>query len=129
MKKKKGMVLISLCAAGLIFASCSTTPICVTSSVTPLSGKEVAENLGRTEGSDTAGSVLGLFMIGRPDLDLAIKDALKEKNGDTLINVRCYERWIYFVIGSVTTVKVEGEAIKFASAETEAKDKKKDKKK
>ncbi|PKL16816.1 MAG: hypothetical protein CVV49_14265 [Spirochaetae bacterium HGW-Spirochaetae-5] len=90
----------------------------------PLQGKIVAENLGKTEGTDTAFSILGIYMIGRPDLDLAIKDALSKKNADTLINVSCYETWGYFLLGSFTTVRVEGEAVKFTVAEIDSKGKK-----
>lgn len=105
----------------LIIAGCSTSPVCVTSSVTPLSGKTVAENLGKCSGSDTAYSFLGLFMFGRPDLDHAIREALSEKKGDTLINVRCYETTRYFLLFGTNTVVVEGEAVKFGSDETPVK--------
>jgi len=125
---KKTIIYTALLASVLIFSSCSTSPICVTSSVTPMQGKIVAENLGKAEGKDTAFSILGLYMIGRPDLDLAIKSALLSKGGDTLINVSCYETFAYFILFSTNTVKVEGDAIKFAPIGFETKDKKKDKK-
>jgi hypothetical protein len=121
---KKTFFTITLLAGVLLFSACSTTPVCVTSSVTPMEGKVIAENLGKTEGSDTAFSILGLFMIGRPELDLAIKEAITKKGGDTLINVSCYETWGYFLLGSVNTVKVEGEAVKFSVEETAPKGKK-----
>jgi hypothetical protein len=121
---KKITIYTALVAVVLMLNACSTSPICVTSSVTPLQGKIVAENLGKTEGTDTAFSILGLYMIGRPDLDLAIKDALAKKNADTLINVSCYETWGYFLLGSFTTVRVEGEAVKFTVQETDSKGKK-----
>lgn len=104
----------------LIIAGCTTSPVCVTSSVTPMSGKTVTQNLGKCEGKDTAYSVLGLFMLGRPDLDLAIKDALSQKGGDTLVNVRCYETLNYFLLFSINTVTVEGEAVKFSADEVPA---------
>jgi len=96
-----------------LLAGCSTSPVCVTSSVTPMGGKIVAENLGKCSGCDTAYSVLGLFMYGKPDLDLAIQNALEEKKGDTLINVRCYETSRYYILFGSNTVVVEGEAVKF----------------
>jgi len=113
-----------LIAAAVMLNACSTSPICVTSSVTPLQGKIMAENLGKTDGEDTAYSILGLFMIGRPDLDLAIKNAVSKKSADTLINVNCYETWGWFLLFSSTTVKVEGDAIKFTAQDAEAKGKK-----
>lgn len=104
----------------LIIAGCTTSPVCVTSSVTPMSGKTITQNLGKCEGKDAAYSVLGLFMLGRPDLDLAIKDALSQKGGDTLVNVRCYETLNYFLLFSINTVTVEGEAVKFSADEVPA---------
>jgi len=109
------LMIIILASAG-----CTTSPVCITSSVTPMEGKVVEENLGRCHGSDTAYSFLGLFMFGKPDLDAAIKDALKEKKGDTLINVRCYETTGYFIIFSATTVTVEGEAVRLAGEEAQS---------
>jgi hypothetical protein len=119
---------IILMSGALFFTACSTAPVCVTSSVTPMQGKVIIENLGKAEGSDTAVSILGLYMIGRPDLDLAIKNALAVKGGDTLINVRCYETSGYFLLFSINTVKVEGEAVKFTIEGADSKDKKRDKK-
>ena len=81
-----------------------------------MAGKTVAENLGKVQGSDTAFSFLGLFMFGRPDIDMAIKDALQSKSGDTLINVRCYETSRWFLLLGTNTVIVEGEAVKFGAA-------------
>ncbi|HNX24079.1 MAG TPA: hypothetical protein PKG60_08515 [Spirochaetota bacterium] len=120
----KKIVITNLIAAVLVLSACSTSPICVTSSVTPMQGKVIRENLGKTRGSDTAVSILGLYMIGRPDLDLAIKDALALKGGDTLINVSCYETFGWFLLFSTTTVNVEGEAVKFTAEESDLKGKK-----
>jgi hypothetical protein len=103
-----------LFAAIMLLTACITSPIAITPSNTPLQGVQVTENLGKTEGSDTAYSILGIFMIGRPDIETALTNAVKAKNGDALINVRCYETFSYFILFSMNTVKVEGEAIKFA---------------
>jgi len=126
-EKEMFMKQIKLTAAFILMAivvtSCSTTPVCVTSSLTPMAGKTVTENLGKCEGSDTAFSFLGLFMFGRPDLDLAIQDALREKGGDTMINIRCYETSRWFLLLGTNTVTVEGEAVKLGLAEAEKKGK------
>lgn len=111
------LLFILIIACGVLTGCSTTTPVCITSSVTPMSGKTVAENLGKCEGSDTAYSFLGLFMFGRPDLESAIKEALAQKGGDTLINVRCYETSRYFLLFSTTTAVVEGEAVKFGEPE------------
>ena len=125
---KKSFFYTTILAAVLMFNRCSTVPVCVTSSITPMQGKSISENLGKTEGTDTAFSILGLYMIGRPDLDASIKNALSVRGGDTLINVNCYETWAWFLLFSTTTVKVEGEAVKFAAPEIDMKEKKRDKK-
>jgi len=120
-EKEMSMKHIKLSAAVVLTAAiitgCSTAPVCITSSVTPMNGKIITENLGKCEGKDSAYSFLGLFMIGRPDLDLAIKDALSRKGGDTLVNVRCYESLNYYLLFSINTVTVEGEAVKFTADE------------
>lgn len=126
---RKVFFYTALIAAVLVSGSCITAPVCVTSSITPMNGKVISENLGKVEGRDTAFSVLGLYMIGRPDLDLAVKSALAVKSGDTLINVSCYETYGYFLLFSTTTVKVEGEAVRFAADTAESADKKNDTKK
>jgi len=112
--KRTGIYVLIL-ITGIFLSACSTTPVCVTSSLTPLQGRAVTENLGHCTGSDSAWSILGLFMIGRPDINSAINRALKSKKGDTLINVRCYETYSYFLFFSWTTVTVEGDAIKIAA--------------
>ncbi|TAL30183.1 MAG: hypothetical protein EPN93_20380 [Spirochaetes bacterium] len=107
-----------LVAGSLIFAAltaCSTTPVCMTASTTPLTGKVISENLGMTEGTDGAWTVLWV-MPGEPDLDIAIREALKRKGGDALINVRCYETSWTAILFGVSTVRVVGEAVKLAPA-------------
>ncbi len=96
-------------------AACSTTPVCLTASTTPLVGKQITENLGLSEGTDGAWSYL-MIMPGEPDLDAAIKQALARKGGDALINVRCYETsWTAILFGR-SSVRVVGEAVKLAPA-------------
>ncbi len=121
---KKTILAASLVASVMMITSCTTSPVCVTSSVTPLNGKNITENLGRVKGSDATFSLFGLFMLGRPDTGFAIKDALEQKGGDTLINVSVYETWGYFLFGSVNIVKVEGDAVKLGPVEAETKGKK-----
>lgn len=86
----------------------------MTASSTPLHNKVIVENLGQSEGSDWSWSLLGLWSIGRPDIDKAINEAIASKNGDALINVRWYEKHYYFVLFSVNKVIVTGQVIKTA---------------
>ena len=114
MKKQRNLFIIAILFISVVFSSCITVPITVTSSTTPLHDKKIGENLGKTKGSDLTGSVFCLWMVRRPDIDKAIERALKKKGGDALINVTCYEESMYFILFSLTKVIVEGEAVKFA---------------
>jgi hypothetical protein len=104
------IILFILCS---LFA-CATTPVSITSSNTPLNDKKIAENIGKVEGeSKYCISVFGFWMIGKPDIQMAIDDALSKKKADALINIKCYEDWKYIFFVSFTKVIVEGEAVKF----------------
>lgn len=115
---KTKLIITGICASLALCVSCSTSPICATSSISPMHNKTVTANLGKTAGEDSAYSILGLWMVGHPDIDTAIESAVKEKGADTLINVRCYENTSYFLFFSKTTVRVEGEAVKVSDAVT-----------
>ena len=58
-----------------------------------------------------------MWTFGKPDLDVAINDAVKKKKGDAMINVQWYERTYYFVLFSLHRVYVVGDIIKFKQAE------------
>lgn len=108
----KGVLLIGMIIA-MLQTACITSPIAITSSTTPVYDKKIIMNYGPVQGSHRAWSAFGLWMVGRPDIDLAIKDALKQKGGDALINVSCYEKTAWFFFVSMHKVVVEGEAISF----------------
>lgn len=110
----KTMCLCLAAVALTVQISCITTPVGITSSVSPVHDKKIEKNLGKTQGSDSAFSVLNLWMIGRPDINDAIKEAVQKKGGDTLINVRTYEKFTSYLLFSTTTVIVEGEAVKLS---------------
>jgi hypothetical protein len=109
----------------LLLSACITTPVSVTSSTTPVHDKKVAVNYGPVRGSHRAWSVFGLWMIGRPDIDKAIQNAIQQKGGDALINVTCYEKTAWFFFVSMHTVVVEGEAVSFNKESPEIDSKKK----
>lgn len=114
---RKKVITIVILSLMLFLAGCVTTPVCITSSNTPVNGKTIEENMGTTRGSDSAVSILGLWMLGRPDTGVAIEEAIERKKADALVNVQCYQETSYFILFSLTTVVVEGEAVKFASNE------------
>ncbi len=109
---KKYFVLFIVFVMAVASFSCITAPVCITASTTPIYGKMNVEKLGKTSGSSRAWSILGLWMIGRPDIGKAIDEALRAKNATALTDVRCYETWKWFLFFSTTTVYVEGEAVR-----------------
>jgi hypothetical protein len=121
---RNSILLLSILTVVMLFA-CTTTPVTVTQSTTPVHDKKIVMNYGPVQGSHRAWSVFGLWMVGRPDIDKAIQDALKQKGGDALINVYCYEKTAWFFFVSMHKVIVEGEAVSFAK---ETPDTEKDKK-
>jgi len=111
------IMLFTLCCVILV-SSCATTPVSVTASNTPLHDKIIAENLGKVEGKTDlltfqGFSILGVWMLGKPDIQEALDNALAQKKADALINIKCYETYYYFLFGSITQVVIEGEAVKF----------------
>jgi hypothetical protein len=109
---KKFLTLTALmCITAVLSFSCITTPISMTQSSTYIGDRIVAQNLGKTQGYHMVWSLFGLFMFGRPDIDMAIASALQKKGGDTIINVKCYEETDWFFFFSLNKVIVEGEAV------------------
>ncbi|MBN2042115.1 MAG: hypothetical protein JW864_18920 [Spirochaetes bacterium] len=110
-------IIIITALSGCIIAtsSClSTRPVCLTSSNTPLNNKKISENKGKVKGrSNMTWSILGLWMLGKPDIQTAIDDAKQQKDADALINIKCYEDDYYLIFFGLTRVTVEGEAVKF----------------
>ncbi len=91
----------------------------------PLAGKTISENLGQTEGSDLTIRFLW-YMIGMPDFDSAMKKAKENKKADAVINAEVKETRYSFILFSVDSINIKGEAVKFA--QSESKDKAKGKK-
>ena len=120
MRTKHTTWLICITLSTALLTSCITTPVAVTSSTTPLQDKKIAMNYGPVKGTDRTWSLFGLWMIGRPDIDRAIKDALKQKGGDALINLTCYEKTAWYFFFAFHYVVVEGEAISFERKEAPA---------
>jgi len=112
--KRKILPILAVIALGA-FAAC-VTPMGMTASTTPLEGKKIEQNLGKAEGSDSTWSLFGIWSMGRPDIDEAIREAVTDKGGDAMINVRWYEKTYYLVLFSVTRLIVTGEVVKFEAA-------------
>lgn len=107
----------------LTSSGCITTPVCVTPSTTPLVNQTIVKNLGRTEGTDYTWSFLGLWMWDRPDMEAAIEEAVHSRKGNALINVTCYEKTVWFVLFSINSVVVEGDAVLLSPGPSRGKEK------
>ncbi len=118
-RNKNRVLFLFLIAALLLEHACITSPVAVTSSTTPVHDKKIIMNYGPVQGSHRVWSVFGLWMVGRPDIELAIQDALKKKGGDALVNVSCYEKTSWFFFVSENKVVVEGEAVSFDTGVSE----------
>ena len=70
--------------------------------------------LGEAEGQTSNFSLLWLVTVTpRADIDRAISEAISNKGGDDLIDVRWWiERKVY-IIGTVTIIHVKGKVIKY----------------
>lgn len=120
MRTKHMTILICVTLAAALLTSCITTPVAVTSSTTPMQDKKITMNYGPVKGTNRTWSLFGLWMIGRPDIDKAIQAALKQKGGDALINVTCYEKTAWYFFFAFHYVVVEGEAVSYEKKETPA---------
>ena len=128
MKKFKilsGLIILTV----LLVYSCSTIPVGISPSTTPLHNKVISTNMGTVEGEHRTYSIFCIWMIDKPDIDLAIANALGKKNGDALINVRCYKNdtWLLFI--GLHSVTVVGEAVKLKEEEQKEEEEQEDEKK
>ena len=113
-------IIIVLSIFSLTLVSCITTTISSIETFTPLEGKVITEQLGRTTGED---SVYSIFLlqnlifynrIGQIDMQKAMREAIDKKDADTIVNVHCYTKTYYFLLFSKTYFIVEGDAVKIA---------------
>jgi hypothetical protein len=105
------LIPVSLILITTLLASCRTAPVAMAPSNTPLLDRKVEANLGKTSGSHSVWSLFGIWMFGRPDVEEAVKSAVTSKQGDALINVKCYQSIKWFIFFTIDTVTVEGEAV------------------
>jgi hypothetical protein len=112
MNNRKKFLLLLIVWMAMPLSGCkTTTPVGISSSIAPMHNKKIVKQLGHTSGSDSAYSLLSLWMIGKPDTEAAIQQALEKKGADTLVNIKIYETYTTFGLWSVTTVIVEGDAL------------------
>ena len=113
-KMRNIIIIITLL---LFLTSCATTPVWMSPTTTTLHDKKITENLGEATGKDTTWSLFGLWMMGSLNIDNAVNEALLHKNGDALINAKCYRSYTWFILFSLESIKVSGEAVKLEPVE------------
>jgi hypothetical protein len=113
--RNAGRMMAALLAVGVgLFAGgCATTPGGIAPSNVPLEGKTYTE-LGHTAGKD---SLVRLFCIlpvsGSNSIRQAMERAIRNKNGDALINITVEAYSSYWILFSKHVTRVEGTAIRF----------------
>jgi hypothetical protein len=87
-------------------------PAGVAPSASPITNTNY-EVLGKSTGSASHIALLGFIPLGKADIEAAIQEAIKKKDGDALINVRYWQRSIWLCIATKITFEVEGDVIKY----------------
>lgn len=115
------MKIIILFLLSLLLIGCATIPQGTAPSSSPLidrSGENLKYQVIGTSTADAGHfSLFGFIPFGRTDIDEAIYKAIKNRNGDNLINL-CYNvNYVsYFIFGSRTSITVKGDVIKYNTA-------------
>lgn len=115
------MKIIILFLLSLLLIGCATIPQGTAPSSSPLidrSGENLKYQVVGTSTADAGHfSLFGFIPFGRTDIDEAIHKAIKNRNGDNLINL-CYNvNYVsYFIFGSRTSITVKGDVIKYNTA-------------
>jgi len=76
-------------------------------------GKEY-NSLGETKGQSSSFHLLWFIPVTeRANFDLAIKDAIESKGGDNIINLQYKINRQIWLLGRVTTYKINGEVVQY----------------
>lgn len=117
MKYITGIIIIAIM---LLTASSCTTFHKSGLSSEPMEGKKITENHGKVKGSRSVFKLL-FYMTGSPDADSVINKAVKSRNADGLINMEMKETVYPFILFSIATLNIEGEAVSFNNLNNESK--------
>lgn len=122
-KQEVKMKKLLLAAALLPLIGCATIPQGSAPSSSPLinqRGEDLKyEVIGTSSASSGSFSLFGFIPFGRADIDEAISDAIKSRGGDNIINLSYNVESVYYLFFGITTsIKVEGDVIKYKSGST-----------
>ena len=96
----------------LVLLGCSVMPAGMAPAADDLANQEY-EVLGKASGSASHFSLFFFLPLGKADIDAAVRQAIAQRDGDNLINVRYWQRASWALIGAVITIEVEGDVIKY----------------
>jgi opacity protein-like surface antigen len=103
----------------LLLGGCATIPQGTAPSSSPLVSEDGKAReyqvIGRAEGSAGHFTLFGIIPFGRSDIDAAIQDAIATYQGDNLVNVRYYVNSAFYLVGSSTSITVQGDVIKYGA--------------
>jgi len=108
---------IILMGMALLFFQC-VSPMGMSASSTSLQNKIIEKNLGKISADVSKLSYIGIpgilgFSLDLPEIQEAIKIAIKKKKADALINISWHQKNTYLLLVTYTTIVVTGEAVKF----------------
>ena len=113
--------LVCLCVL-LALEGCATVPTGTAPTTSPLISEDGTprkyEVVGRGEGKAGHFALFGFIPLGRSDIDAAINNAVLPYQGDNLINVRYYVNYKNYFVGSMTSIIVEGDVIRYGDGST-----------
>ena len=79
----------------------------------PLENKEY-EVLETSKAQSSSFSLLWVIPVTIPvDYNTAIDEAINDKGGDNLIDVRCWHEKYYWIVGTVDILHIEGKVIRY----------------
>lgn len=111
--KKITLILILLFIPLTGCLSSRIYPAGIEPSVSQLKDKAY-EILGEAEGQASSFSLLWFITVTpRADIDRAISEAISEKGGDELIDVRWWTERKVYIVGAVEIVHVKGKVIRY----------------
>lgn len=96
----------------ILLLGCSVMPAGITPAADDLANQQY-EVLGKANGSASHFSLFFFLPLGKADIDAAIREAIAKRGGDNLINVRYWQRASWALIGTIITIEVEGDVIKY----------------
>ncbi len=101
---------------------------CISSQIHPAgiepSAKKIQSNeyeiLGSGEGQSSSFNLFWLFPVTpRIDFEYAVNEAISEKGGDDLIDIRFWVEKTHWIVGTVKVLYIKGTVIRYKTEETQ----------